>query len=132
MALDSCRPTGNLPQHPALTRIITPLNSSTWRAVLAGHPDAQFVSHLLDGIGFKRRSPLGKSKKNCPSAKAHPQVVAEYIKKEVALGRSLDIRLQRCSPQHTHQQVRCNPKRPHPREVALNHRSLSPKGSERQ
>ena len=93
VALDSCHPSHRSPPHPALARVTTPLKLPAWRAALSGHPDPRFVTYILDGIehgfriGFERPRPLRTSTGNCPSAEAHPQIVVEYIQKEVMLGR---------------------------------------------
>ena len=61
---------------------------------LAGHPDPQRVSYVLDGLqhGFKLgfhqfRLKLKSSSKNKLSASQHPAVIDEYLANEVALGR---------------------------------------------
>ena len=62
---------------------------------LSTHPDNRFTTYILDGIvhgfrvGFARPSSLPSATHNCPSAEAHPQVVTDYITKEVSLGRFL-------------------------------------------
>ena len=95
MALDSCRPRGETARHPALARITTPLLARAWRVALSTHPDTRFTTYILDGIvhgfrvGFARPSSLRSATRNCPSAEAHPQVVTDYIAKEVSLGRFL-------------------------------------------
>ena len=95
MAIDSCRPRGETARHPALARITTPLLARAWRVALSTHPDTRFTAYILDGIvhgfrvGFARPSSLRSATRNCPSAEAHPQVVTDYIAKEVSLGRFL-------------------------------------------
>ena len=78
-----------------MTHVTTPLILAQWRAVLVGHPDTRFVAYIVNGIehgfrvGFERPRPLCSATGNCPSANAHPQVITEYIEKEVGLGRFL-------------------------------------------
>lgn len=55
------------------------------------HPEFRFVQYILQGleqgfrVGFDRRQPLRSASSNCPSAKAHPGVVSDYIAKETSL-----------------------------------------------
>ena len=63
-----------------------------WERLLRAHPDKQFKEYILSGIlsgfkvGFSWSQPLSPVKRNMPSAYAHPQVVDEYISKELAAG----------------------------------------------
>ena len=81
--------------YPAVSRVTTPLNTAVWRAALDGHPDPQFTGYILPGIehsfqvGFARPRLLSATTNNCPSARAHPEVMTHYVEKEVALGRFL-------------------------------------------
>ena len=49
------------------------------------------LAGIRDGfrIGFDRRCPLRSAHRNIPSAVEHPQVVSEYIAKELMLGRMI-------------------------------------------
>ena len=70
--------------------VTTPFNLQAWRRALSSHPDRQFALYILSGIenGFRIRfnpdQPLHSASMNCPSAKAHPQVIMNYIRKEAA------------------------------------------------
>jgi len=64
---------------------------------LSKHPDKRFVDFILRGItsGFKvgynvfTKKELKSSSYNMPSAMEHPQVVSDYISKEVRASRVL-------------------------------------------
>lgn len=73
---------------------VSPLNVVEFSRALAGHPDPQRVSYVLDGLqyGFKlgfqqSRLKLKSTKKNKLSATQHPTVIDDYLANEVALGR---------------------------------------------
>ena len=77
-----------------LGRVVTPLKVEAWKTYLTNHPDRAFVDYLLRGIrlGFRigcksQASQLKSSKANMVSAIQHPQVVSEYIEKEVQANR---------------------------------------------
>ena len=78
-----------------LARVHTPLNTKEWADMLADHPDRAFARYITAGlsngfrIGFDRRSPLSSATTNMRSASLHPQVVADYLRKEISLGRML-------------------------------------------
>lgn len=88
------RPNG-LPWLPQqITLAESPINISFWEQELASHKDAQFVALILQGlrkgfpIGFQSSShTLRPAKGNLISALVHPQVVSNYIAKELELQR---------------------------------------------
>ena len=110
LALHSCHPTGTdrTRPHPTLAHVATPLHLRAWWAALSDHPDTRFIAYIIDGmehgfrIGFQRPGPLRAAVSNCPSAEAHPQVVADYIRKEVTLGRFLGPFTNESVPAGTH------------------------------
>ena len=75
-------------------RITTPLCLSAWRNFLVSHPNRELVHFLLSGIaqGFRighgyADAVLVSAKKNLQSADEHPEVIDEYLRKEVAASR---------------------------------------------
>ena len=79
---------------PEACKISTPLNVSAWSIYLWTHPHqdlAQFyVKGITEGfrIGFTYHSQFLKSaRRNLESARDHPEVVKEYLKTEVHMGR---------------------------------------------
>ena len=73
----------------------SPLCPDAWARLLTSHPDKAFGTYLTDGltngfrIGFNRCQPLTGVTKNMPSALRQHSVVADYIRKEVTLGRMI-------------------------------------------
>ena len=73
----------------------SPLRPDAWARLLTSHPDKAFGTYLTDGltngfrIGFNRCQPLTGVTKNMPSALRQHSVVADYIRKEVTLGRMI-------------------------------------------
>ena len=63
--------------------------------MLANHPDQAFARYICDGIehgfriGFQRDSPLRSATINMESARQHPDIISEYLQKELSLGRML-------------------------------------------
>ena len=87
---------GELP--PSATAVVTPMREAEWAAVLHEHPDREWVQYLRAGIrnGFRvgfsgERGTLRSCSRNMKSAEEHPQVVQEYLDKEVAGGRIWDV-----------------------------------------
>ena len=80
---------------PMLSSVSTPLDLAEWSHALSFHPDLAFACYICEGlrsrfrIGFKHGSPLQSATSNMLSAINHPDVVADYLKKEVSLGRML-------------------------------------------
>ena len=70
---------------------MVPLSLKEWSKALFDHPDQRFVSYLLSSIpwgfriGFNRHCPLDSASSNMVST--HPEIVQEYLSREVALGR---------------------------------------------
>jgi hypothetical protein len=82
---------------PELLGISSPLTRHLhqWRRTLAGHPDREFATYVLNGIergfrvGFVQGSPLSPASRNMHSAALHPSVVDSYISTETREGRML-------------------------------------------
>ena len=93
--------------HPGTRGHATP-PASVEGAALSDHPDTQFIASIIDGmehgflIGFQQPGPLRMAVSNCPSAEADPQVVADYIRKEVTLRRFLGPFTHESVPAGTH------------------------------
>ena len=94
MSLDLCRPRLNHSSHQHMT-VSTPLALDAWSQSLAPHPDRAFANYICEGIqcgfriGFQRGSPLKSATSNMESARQHPDIVSEYLRNEIALGRML-------------------------------------------
>ena len=80
---------------PELLVIQSPLRQAwqVWSELLACHPDQEFAAYVLHGIkegfmiGFHQSCHLVKAQRNTPSASAHPEVVEQYLSKEITMGR---------------------------------------------
>ena len=78
-----------------LLQVTTPLQDhlAAWCTSLAAHPDRDFANYVLDGfqygfrIGFDRSTSLTSVRRNLPSASEHPEVIDQYLAKEVPAGR---------------------------------------------
>lgn len=90
--------TAPAPKHPlvhkAACKITTPFVGPTWERLLVDYPDRALVEFFLDGlangfrIGFSSPlSMLRSSRRNLPSAHEHPEVVDDYLGREVAENR---------------------------------------------
>ena len=72
-----------------------PLCLPRWEALLANHPHRDFSQYICQGlsegfrIGYDYDIPHKSAKKNMKSTMEQPQVLKEYIGKEVAAGRLL-------------------------------------------
>ena len=94
MCLDAARPLVAVTT-PELSRIHTPLNIQEWSRTLQNHPDKAFGKYIIKGlecgfrIGFRRSSQLRAATSNMRSAYMHPQVISDYLKKELSLERML-------------------------------------------
>ena len=71
-------------------QVVTPVYLAYWKTELASHPDSSFASWLCNGfnrgfnIGFSEDAPeLRSSHSNMLSAAEHPQVVSDYLAKEL-------------------------------------------------
>ena len=94
LCLEFCRPQDvELPQE--LTVVQTPLVVDAWASALQPHPDRAFARYIVDGlrqgfrVGFHRPSPLRSATENMGSARLHPEVITDYLRKELTLGRLL-------------------------------------------
>eukprot|EP00731_Ephydatia_muelleri_P038276 Em0703g1a len=73
----------------------TPLILAAWKAALARHPDRDFAAYICSGIqfgfriGFVRSCSLKSASANMFSSFQHPDIIQEYISKELDLGRML-------------------------------------------
>ncbi len=71
---------------------MTPLVWDHWQSMMADHPDRNFVNYVLGGIrnGFRtgcvRSISFTSARRNMRSALEHPEVVREYLEKEVQRG----------------------------------------------
>lgn len=70
--------------------MVTPVYLAYWKTELASHTDSSFASWLCNGfnrgfnIGFSEDAPeLHSSHSNMLSAAEHPQVVSDYLAKEL-------------------------------------------------
>ncbi len=60
--------------------------------MLASHPDHRYIIRGLRlgfRIGFKRGAPLRSTSDNMQSAHQNPEVIREYLQKELSLGHML-------------------------------------------
>ena len=71
-------------------QVVTPVCLAYWKTELASHPNSSFASWLCNGfsrgfsIGFSEDAPeLRSSRSNMLSATEHPQVVSDYLAKEL-------------------------------------------------
>jgi len=78
------------PQVPDSACLVhTPLRLTAWRQSLSGHPIQPLVEFFMKGIeegfrvGFNSHITLKSARKNLEGAIQHPQVVDEYLKKEI-------------------------------------------------
>ena len=85
-------PQGSLPPSVSSRGISTPLQAEAWERALADHPHKEWVSALLRGMRHGFRIAL-RSSARCrssvasrPSARAHSQVVDEFLQQQVAAG----------------------------------------------
>ena len=78
-----------------LTVVQTPLVVDAWASALQPHPDRAFARYIVDSlrqgfrVGFHRPSPLRSATENMGSARLHPEVITDYWRKELPLGRLL-------------------------------------------
>ena len=91
-AIEACGQRKKLQDIPSeWCQVITPVSLDFWKAELATHPDNLFAFWIYNGfeygfsIGFSSEAPeLRSSYFNMLSASEHPQVVSEYIAKELS------------------------------------------------
>lgn len=94
LTLDFCRPPdiGILNE---LAVVSTPLDADAWAVALADHPDKAYVSFIARGlregfrVGFQWGAPLRSATANMPSSLLQPDVIEEYISKELSRGRMI-------------------------------------------
>ena len=78
-----------------LRSITTPLHIPAWRKHLQKHPDKDYVHYILQGIehgfniGIDQDRAFKSAHANMQSARQNPQVVEDYLRKEVAEGNML-------------------------------------------
>lgn len=115
------------PALPALMLISTPLKDhlAAWSACLRQHPDLEFTAFIFNGIehgfrvSFDRSSVLRATRRNLPSAQAHPEVIDKYLGEEMASGR-MPVH-SGVDPRAPYQQDGRGPQGPHPREMAFDY-----------
>ena len=82
-----------MPRELCLVNSPLRLSWEKWNSALASHPDHQFAGYVLHGIqdgfriGFNRKQPLEGARRNNPSTGEHPEVVEQYLSKEITAGR---------------------------------------------
>ena len=102
--LDSYKPHTLKPTPKHLNAIITPLKQIAWQQQLAHHPDQGFTKYITNGIangfriGFNRRCNLKSTQTNMKSTSEHPEVVEEYLAKELSKGRTIELQCQSTIP----------------------------------
>lgn len=94
LCLDFCQPAVEHNTH-LLNVVSTPLSVEEWSRALSAHPDQAFARYICRGlrygfrIGFNRSAPLKSATANMHSAREHPEVISDYLRKEQSLGRLL-------------------------------------------
>jgi len=80
---------------PRLLGVTTPLHLDSWKQHLRCHPNRDFANYILWGIqcvfhiGIKSPVDLRSATKNMSSSQQHPEIIDDYLKKEVALSNIL-------------------------------------------
>ena len=83
------------PANPLFATISTPLHLETWKKQLASHPDQDFAQFIVKGIsggfpiGVDPAASLVSARRNMSSAMENPQVIEDYLSKEVLAGNIL-------------------------------------------
>ena len=78
-----------------ISTVSTPLNPDAWVTMLYSHPDRAFTRYICNDlrtgfrVGFQYGSSLRSASANLLSACMHPEIIADYLRKEVSLGRIL-------------------------------------------
>ena len=110
LELDSCKPLVPANLSAALKHIQTPAIAAVWEEALTGHPDQQFVRYILQGwdhgfrIGFQHSSSrLQQAGSNMPIK--NPEVVSDYIAKELSAGRLVELSAEEAASLNIH----CSP-----------------------
>ena len=90
----SLKPVSSPPLPESISVISTPLRLPAWAEALREYPDEEVALFFLSGIahgfriGFMPKSTLLKSaRQNLEGALSQPEVVEDYIKEEVRLGK---------------------------------------------
>ena len=74
---------------PRLTGVTTPLRLDAWKQCVRHHPDRDFTDYILRGIqhgfhiGINASVALTSAIKNMSTAHQHPEVIDEYLQKEL-------------------------------------------------
>ena len=82
----------SLPTNYLFTTISTPLCLGAWKQHLVNHPDQDFVRFIVKGmeegfpIGVDITASFMSARRNMSSAAENPQVIEDYLTKEVAAG----------------------------------------------
>ena len=88
--------TANLPHasntaaDPHTARVSTPLDLQAWQTCPSMHPDQDFAAYILNGlqhgfhIGIHHSAQLQSAKRSMKSASDNPQVIEDYLHKELA------------------------------------------------
>ena len=85
------------PRAEVLNRISTPLKQQAWQQQLASHPDKTFADYIINGIsegfriGFNRAHTLKATKANIKSPREHPEIIGDYLSKELSKGRTIEL-----------------------------------------
>ena len=75
-----------------IVHVHTPLDTQQWQAYLQHHPDANFATYILSGlqhgfrIGAQQAAQLRSTTTNMLSAIQNPQVIGDYLRKELEAG----------------------------------------------
>ena len=97
LAFDTCRPRRDISGLVISSEIHSPLFANVWARELEGHPHPAYIDYILQGIsegfriGFDRRQAIHLASSNLHLDK--PEVVSEYLQREVSLGRMWKIPL---------------------------------------
>ena len=137
VALDQCKPEYSQDLPDVMRHIQTPLVWESWKAALSEHPNRNYTEYLLSGIknGFR----IGYSHTTCKCRAArgnmvstleNPEVVDEYLTKELQEGRIADITDNAGLLPIQTSPLGVIPPKTYPREVAPYFRSVQPKGGQ--
>ena len=98
MRLDQCTGEQGRDQLPEdMLSIDTPLRADEWQAALKDHPDRRFAEYICNGIrngfriGYNRDHKCVSATRNMISTIQYPEVVEEYIAKEMEAGRVVRV-----------------------------------------
>ena len=77
---------------PRLARVATPLNLAAWKSKLQYHPDQDYCGYITRGInhgfciGVDQTATFKPANRNMGSAQQNPQVIDDYLQREIAQG----------------------------------------------